>query len=519
MSAGSQTLYAWFAGSADRFGDCTALEVGGETLTYGELRDLVERLAARLVASAGGVAPRRVGLLASRSVTSYAGYLAILRAGAAVVPLNPEYPASRNAATAAAAELDTVIAESVGADGDLGVPLLVAGSEELAALRAQAPPALPPCPATPDDIAYIIFTSGSTGTPKGVPVLHRNIDAYLAHVVPRYDVGPGSRLSQTFEPTFDGSVHDLFVAWGGGGTLVVPRRGQLMSPVKFINTARLTHWFSVPSLASFASRLGTLTPGSMPTLRRSVFGGEALTLSQARAWQAAAPGSRLENLYGPTELTISCTEYGLPGSVEDWPRTANGTVPMGSCYSTLESLILDEKGEPAGTGELCVRGPQRFPGYLDPANNAGRFLTRDEDGTLEHHAGTSPLTDRHWYRTGDRVTVEEGGLLVYLGRTDHQVKIRGHRIELGDIEAPLREQAGVRDAIVLAVEGPDGEKDLTAAVSGSGCDAEELYSALRARLPPYMMPRRITALEELPRNTNGKIDRRALLAALGDTPH
>ncbi|MEU6083527.1 amino acid adenylation domain-containing protein [Streptomyces sp. NPDC047108] len=519
MSAGSQTLYAWFAGSADRFGDCTALEVGGETLTYGELRDLVERLAARLVAAGGGRTPRRVGLLASRSVTSYAGYLAILRAGAAVVPLNPDYPASRNAAIARAAELETVIAESVGAGGDLGVPLLVAGTGELAALRAEKPPALGPCPATPDDIAYIIFTSGSTGTPKGVPVLHRNIDAYLAHVVPRYDAGPGSRLSQTFELTFDGSVHDLFVAWGGGGTLVVPRRGQLMSPVKFINSARLTHWFSVPSLASFASRLGTLTPGSMPTLRRSVFGGEALTLAQARAWQSAAPAGTLENLYGPTELTISCTEYRLPRAVEDWPRTSNGTVPMGSCYSTLEFLVLDEKGEETGTGELCVRGPQRIPGYLDPADNAGRFLVREEDGTVEHYAGASPLTGRHWYRTGDRVTVGEDGVLVYLGRTDHQVKIRGHRIELGDIEAPLREQAGVRDAIVLAVEGPDGEKDLTAAVSGSGCDAEELYSALRARLPPYMMPRRITALEELPRNSNGKIDRRALLAALGDTPH
>ncbi|MEV6316580.1 amino acid adenylation domain-containing protein [Streptomyces sp. NPDC051776] len=519
MSAGSQTLYAWFARSADRFGDRTALEAGGETLTYGELRDLAERLAARLMAAQGGIPPRRVGLMASRSVTSYAGYLAILRTGAAVVPLNPEFPARRNAAIAAAAELETVIAESVGAGGDTGVPLLVAGPEELAALGADAPPALPPCPAAPDDIAYIIFTSGSTGTPKGVPVLHRNIDAYLAHAVPRYEAGPGSRLSQTFELTFDGSVHDLFVAWGGGGTLVVPRRGQLMSPVKFINSARLTHWFSVPSLASFASRLGTLTPGSMPTLRRSVFGGEALTLSQARAWRAAAPASTLENLYGPTELTISCTEYRLPGEVEDWPRTANGTVPMGSCYSAVEFLVLDDDGRQATTGELCVRGAQRFPGYLDPANNTGRFLARDEDGTVERYTGTSPLTDRHWYCTGDRVTVGEHGRLVYLGRTDHQVKIRGHRIELGDIEAPLREQAGVRDAIVLAVEGPDGEKDLTAAVSGSGCDAEELYSALRARLPPYMMPRRITALEELPRNSNGKIDRRALLAALGDTPH
>ncbi|MEK8174060.1 AMP-binding protein [Streptomyces sp. M19] len=135
-------------------------------------------------------------------------------------------------------------------------------------------------------MAYIIFTSGSTGAPKGVPVLHRNLCAYLGHLTTRYDIGPGSRLSQTFDLTFDGSVHDLFVAWGAGGTLVVPLRHQLMAPVKFINTRRLTHWFSVPSLVSFASRLGTLVPGSMPTLRWSVFGGEPLS------WRRRTPGGR-----------------------------------------------------------------------------------------------------------------------------------------------------------------------------------------------------------------------------------
>lgn len=253
----------------------------------------------------------------------------------------------------------------------------------------------------------------------------------------------------------------------------------------------------------------------MPTLRWSVFGGEPMPLTQAQAWQTAAPASTLENLYGPTEITVSCTEYRLPRRLEDWPRPANATVPIGTPYPLMELLLLDEDGKPGTDGELCIRGPQRFPGYLEPANNVGRFVSLDENGAVHHYTGSSPLTDQHWYRTGDRAAVQDGQL-VHLGRMDHQVKIRGYRIELGEIEARLREQVGVRDAIVMAVEGPDGEKDLEAAVSGTGCDTE-LYSALGVRLPPYMIPRRITAFEELPLNPNGKIDRLALAAALGTT--
>ncbi|MEU0835322.1 amino acid adenylation domain-containing protein [Streptomyces sp. NPDC005969] len=510
-----QSLYAWFDRSAETFGDdCTALEVGDDQLTYTELRNLAERLAARLVAAAGGEAPRRVGLLAGRSVTAYAGYLAILRTGAAIVPLNREHPAARTAHIAKAAELDLILADPSGSDADFGVPLLVAGPDEPAAPETKPLHELPLPEAEPDGIAYIIFTSGSTGTPKGVPVSHRNISTYLAHVAPRYDIGPGSRLSGTFDLTFDGSVHDLFVAWASGGTLVVPMRSQLLSPVKTINKLRLSHWFSVPSLISFASRLGTLKPDSMPTLRWSIFGGEPLTLAAAKEWQAAAPDSALEVLYGPTELTISCTAYRLPRKRADWPTTANGTAPIGTCYPTLDVLLLNENGQPSDAGELCIRGPQRIPGYLDAANNTGRFLTLDEEGAVHPYDGTGPLTVQHWYRTGDRVAMHDGHL-VHLGRTDHQVKIRGHRIELGEIEAMLREQPGVRDAIVLTVPAADGEPELEAAVTGTDCTDQQLYAALGDRLPPYMFPRRIAVIDQLPLNPNGKIDRRALLTELG----
>ncbi|GAA4505901.1 D-alanine--poly(phosphoribitol) ligase [Actinoallomurus oryzae] len=492
-----QNAYGWFARSADALGhDHAALEVGGERFTYAELRDRAERLAARL-SGAGGAPTRRVGLLASRSATAYAGYLAVLRAGATVVPLNPEHPVSRTRGIVEAAGIDLVLTDAANAGAGLGAPELVADADE-----AGDGPAVPEFrDAGPDDIAYIIFTSGSTGVPKAVPITHRNLGSYLGQVASRYEIGPGSRVSGNFDLTFDGSVHDLFVTWARGGTLVVPQRGGLLSPVQAVNALRLTHWFSVPSLVSFAARLGTLGPGSMPTLKWSLFGGEAVPLEAARQWQVAAPDSRLEVLYGPTELTIACTAYRLPPDPADWPRTPNGTVPIGTCHPTLEGLVLDENGAPADTGELCVRGPQRFAGYLDPVHDAGRFLP----------AGTP---QEAWYRTGDRVTWQDG-VMVHLGRIDHQVKIRGHRIELGEIEAALRQLPGVRDATVLTVPTAGGEPELAAAVTGGGCVPERLYAALCDRLPPYMLPRRISVLGELPLNANGKLDRRSLLIELG----
>ncbi|RKT89276.1 amino acid adenylation domain-containing protein [Saccharopolyspora antimicrobica] len=468
----SEHAHDWFARSADAFGDCTALEVAGEALTYAELRDRAELLAGRLTGA------RRVGLLASRSVTAYVGYLAALRAGAAVVPLNPEHPASRIRGVVEAAGIDLLITETP--CGETEIVAAAVGSRELA----------------PDDVAYIIFTSGSTGTPKGVPITHRNLAAYLRQVAPRYGIRPGSRVSGNFELTFDGSVHDLFVAWSQGGALVVPQRGQLLAPVRTVNALRLTHWFSVPSLISFAARLGSLEPASMPTLEWSLFGGEAVPLDAVRRWKTAAPGSEVEIVYGPTELTVTCTSYRLPADPADWPGTPNGIAPIGTCYPELEHLLLDDAGVPSDRGELCLRGPQRFGGYLDPADDEGRFAPGG------------------WYRTGDRVAVQDG-VLIHLGRTDHQVKVRGHRIELGEVEAVLRQLPGVRDAIALAVPTDEGSHELAAAVSGTACVPEQLHAALGDRLPPYMRPRRITVLDQLPLNANGKVDRRALHAELG----
>ncbi|MFF7980019.1 amino acid adenylation domain-containing protein [Streptomyces sp. NPDC007901] len=504
------TLHERFAASAAAHPRRTALETAGRALSYAELRRLAEHTAARVLGALGGRRPERVGVLANRSVAAYASYLAAQRLGAAAVPLGPEVAPARLTAIAGAAGLDVVLAGPEAAD-PTGFPCPVLPFTE----TGEPPADLPPYEPRPDAVAYIVFTSGSTGTPKGVPVLQRNAAAVLDHATDRYGIGPGSRVSQTFDLTFDPTAWDMFTAWSTGATLVVPARSDLVRPARFIREHRITHWFSVPSVITYAQRLRDLAPDSLPELRWTLFGGEPLTLEQAAAWHRAAPGSVLENLYGPTEVTVSCTQYRLPADPADWPVTANGTVPIGTPYPHLDALVLDDDGRAADEGELCLRGPQRFPGYLDPAENPGRFVSFDGERATVYDDREPPGAELY-YRTGDRVRRDADGALLHLGRLDQQVKIRGHRVELGDIEAALRTAAGVDEAVVAVVpaSGPSPEASLEAAYTGTPQDPLALRAHLADRLPVYMLPRGFTHLDAFPLNANRKIDRRAVGALL-----
>jgi amino acid adenylation domain-containing protein len=502
-------MYGWFLDTVRERPDATAIEVRDDTLAYGELRLLVDRLAAALVRAAGR-RPRAVGLLAARSLATYAGYLAALRLGAVVVPLNPKFPAERNRAMCVAAGVDVVVideagaAEAVAGTGAAALPLVGAWRERL------PEPWEEPYDGDPDAVAYLLFTSGSTGTPKGVPIRHRNVAAYLAHCVERYAVTPGCRLSQTFDLTFDPSVFDLFVSWSTGATLVVPSEAEVLTPARFVTAKRITHWYSVPSVVSLARRLRGLRPGAMPDLRWSVFAGEQLTLAQARDWAAAAPNSVLENAYGPTELTVTVTAYRLPSDPGSWPDTSNGTVPIGRPHDRLDAVLVTEDGRVGEDGELCVRGGQRFDGYLDPAHDRGRFFRGETSFAV---ADGTPLP-ADWYRTGDRVRREDGEL-VHIGRLDDQVKIRGYRIELGEIEAVLRAQPGVREVVVVAAAAPGGQTTLHALYTGTPADAAELTAAVARRLPEYMVPSATHHVDTFPVNASGKVDRRRLAKELG----
>jgi amino acid adenylation domain-containing protein len=478
------TLYSWFERSARRWPDAPALEIGDEVLSYATLDEMAESIAARLCGPGGEVQHWRLGLLAARSVPAYAGYLAALRTGATVVPLNPSHPVHRSLGIRAAAGADVILTDGPRPD--------IPGSVDVSSPAAGRSPACRPPDGRP---AYLLFTSGSTGLPKGVPIGHSSVDAFLRHAIDAVGLGPGCRMPNTADLTFDISVFELFATWGAGATVVAPRSSaDLLNPVRYVRELGLTHWCSVPSAISVAGRLRQLAPGAMPGLRHSVFLGEQLTTAQARAWRSAAPDGVITNLYGPTEATVACTGYRLPPDPADWPVTGNHTVPIGTAFPGVATVIVDEHGRRAAEGELLVRGAQVFDGYLDPASDQGRFALVDGE---------------RWYRTGDRVRVEHGQL-VHLDRLDNQVKIRGYRVEPGEVEAVLRGHPAVGDVVVLPTTRGTGEVELIALFTGELVTEAELAEFAADGLPPYMQPRRFLSVADFPKNTNGKIDRRRL---------
>lgn len=514
-----------------------ALTVQQETLTYAAL-DAAARQVAAVLTAGGRVPVERVGVFASRSVTAYVATAGALYAGAAYVPLNPRFPVERTRAMLRRARLDAVVVDRAGAallaevlagvspaprvvapDDGVAEALRAAGvpvAADAAAVRDAVPPAALPAP-LPDDVAYVLFTSGTTGEPKGVAVTHANALHFLDAAAARYPLGPDDRCSQTFDQTFDLAVFDLFLTWSAGACLVVPQPIELVAPVRFVQRHVLTLWFSVPSAAALAIKKGMLQPGVMPSLRYSLFCGEPLPEATARLWAAAAPASRVENLYGPTELTIACLVYpwraddgatAHDGEADARREGPDGIVPIGRPLPGLGALVVDDALRPVADGEpgeLLVCGPQTTPGYwCDPERTRERFVD----------VHLSPTRAHRFYRTGDRVRRLASGDYVYIGRTDTQIKVLGFRVELGDVESALLRQPGVVQAVAAGWPVEDGRAaGIVAFVSGDA-DVDELPRRVAALIPPYMVPSRVMRVDDMPLNPNGKIDRRALLVRL-----
>jgi amino acid adenylation domain-containing protein len=516
--------------------DAAAMVVRGASCSYGQMEDTARRWARAIIEAAQG-RPQRVGLFAYRSAVAYTGTMAALFSGATYVPLNPTFPADKTAAMIAAADLDAVIVDStclpqVAKLTTLStLPLLVPEAEVSpipgmsgrllgkSELERTAPlDQLPPL--TPEDIAYLLFTSGSTGAPKGVPVTHGNAVYFMEFMSQRYSIQPSDRFSQTFDQTFDLSVFDLFLAWSNGACVYGITPVELLSPTRYVSQNQITVWFSVPSVPAQMARRGTLVPNCMPSLRWSLFCGEPLTARSAEMWQAAAPNSVVENLYGPTELTIACFLHRWdPQSSPE--KCRNGIVPIGRPYDGLAAALVDEQLQPVGEGEigeLCVNGPQTTPGYWRaPEITAERYV---ELPVAKHQT-------RRFYRTGDLVAKLPEGEYVFMGRADNQIKVLGHRVELGEIEAVLRAHPGVEHAVAFGWPAVGTTADaIVAFISGNvGC-VDDLLARAKAALPPYIVPRQIFTLAEMPLNANGKIDRRALkeklpllMGELGDAAH
>jgi amino acid adenylation domain-containing protein len=471
-----------------------AIRTGTHALSYEEVHERSLRHAGAILARPAGP-PAVVAVLADKGFDSYIGILSALYAGATVVPLNPAFPLAQLTLMLEISQVSMVLADEHGAAllssfGGTGpdLPVLMLGDGDATA------PLNEPVPVTASDVAYILFTSGSTGRPKGVPITHRMTQHYFRIADARYDFTESDIFSQTFDVNFDCAMFDMFCAWGAGASIqTIPAAAYRDLPA-FIADSGISVWFSVPSLISLVRRTGHLVPGALPGLRWSLFAGEALRAADAVGWQAAAAGSTVENIYGPTELTVTIT--GHRWSPRDSPGSCvNGLVPIGSVHEGHDFLLLAPDGAAADReGELCITGPQMTAGYLDPADNQGRFLNRD---------------GRTWYRTGDRIRILPDGELSYLGRLDSQVQLNGWRVELAEIEHALRKCPDVQDAV--AVTRPtDSGLQLAVFYTGVPSSAAVLARQLRELIPPGMIPRKFQHVDEFPLNPNRKIDRAQL---------
>jgi amino acid adenylation domain-containing protein len=522
-----RTLHAGFLESATRTPNGTALFVNGTTVTYGQLRAKAAALAATLQQGAPAGAPPLTAILAERSEVAFAAILGALFAGHGYVPLNISYPTARTRRMLQRSGSRTLI---VGAEAEAQLADLLAECETTLLIvlpeRDDVRPLAERWPhhtfvghqdvaaaagwhqitSASNDVAYLLFTSGSTGVPKGVGVTHANIAHFVQAMAQRYGIVSSDRFSQMFDTTFDLSVFDMFVAWHAGASVYCPSRATLLNPDQFIRQHRLTVWFSVPTVAMIMDRLGSLQPDRYPSLRWSLFCGEALPVALAEAWSAAAPASVLENLYGPTELTVACTAYRWD-SLFSPPECSDGLVPIGVPLNGMQVRVVDDRlveVAPGQVGELLLAGPQRTPGYWqDDAATSRSFVRLRGDDTI-------------YYRTGDRVRrAAPNGPLCFVGRVDHQIKVLGHRVELEEIECVLRQEPGVRQAVAVGwPQTSTGIGGIAAFVTGNGIDPVALRASARQKLQSYAVPQTIRVLTALPQNASGKVDRQALIGLL-----
>ncbi|MBB5935251.1 amino acid adenylation domain-containing protein [Streptomyces zagrosensis] len=510
----AHTLPDLLAAQAARTPDQPAVVCDDSRLSYAELDAAATRLA-HLLAARGAGPERTVAVALPRSADLVITLLAVLKTGAAYLPLDLDHPAERLTYLLGDADPALLVTRSDSTPPERAtstVPTLVLDNNVVSQALAALPATGRPLPYTvlPLHPAYVIYTSGSTGRPKGVPVPHQAIVNRLRWMQDAYQLGADDRVLQKTTAGFDVSVWEFFWPLLTGATLVLARPGGHKDPVYLAHVMReeaiTTAHFVPPMLDVF---LAEPDAAHCRDLRRVFCSGEALSRQSAERFHAVLPQAQLHNLYGPTEAAVDVTQHAVEPD-------ATGPVPIGRPAPGTRLYVLDaglRPCPPGAPGELYLAGVQLARGYhRRPALTAGRFVA-DPYGELYGAPGA------RMYRTGDLVRWLPDGSVEYLGRTDHQVKLRGFRIELGEIEAALRALPGVGQAVALVRTDTPGDQRLTAYLTGetlgiaeTPLDVPAIREQLGRSLPDYMVPAAFVVLDALPLSVNGKVNRAALPA-------
>jgi amino acid adenylation domain-containing protein len=515
-------LQHWVTRQAERRPNGIALVMNQEQMTYGQLEESSNQLA-RLLRATGCRKGDRICFLMPKSPAAIVTMLGILKADCIHVPLDPSNPASRLATIVDSCESRQILAAGpVGAlldellsqtaqrgtisvgwmdeNDQRGIPQPVFVRRDLNSFSGS------PVDSgnTSEAAAHILFTSGSTGTPKGVVITHANVIHFVEWAVKYFGIDSSDRNSGHPPLHFDLSQFDIFGTFAAGAQLHLVPPGVSLMPsnlADFIRRSELTQWFSVPSVLNYMAKFDVVKANDFPSLKRLLWCGEVFPTPALMHWMQRLSHVTFTNLYGPTETTIASSYYTVPTCPEN-PRE---WIPIGAACDGEHMLVLDEHLKPVSpgeTGDLYIGGVGLSPGYWrDPQKTAGVFI--------QCPASTDP-SDRI-YKTGDLAQVGADGLVYYVGRADSQIKCRGYRIELGEIEAALNASSDLKECAVVTIpsDGFEGSVICCAYVSArdANVDARLLMRQLRRLLPNYMFPSRWAALQQLPKNSSGKIDR------------
>jgi len=507
-------VHELFERQAERTPEAAAVIFGDEQLSYAELNARANQLARHLRES--GVGPESlVGILMERSAEMVVAILAVLKAGGAYLPLDPEYPQERLSFMLADSGAQVLLTQehltALLPAESLNEQLQVVALDDAEVLRQQGTENLGASGVTGENLAYVIYTSGSTGRPKGVMISHSGLSNYLDWAVEYYRVADGQGAPVSSPLAFDLTVTSLLTPLVAGRSVHLLAEGQGIEALA--GTLRLHNDYSLVKLTpAHLEALGHLLHRSEAAgqTRALVVGGEALHWETIQFWQEHAPQTRIINEYGPTETVVGCCVYEVSGPDEATAEQSQ-TVPIGRPIANTQLYILDERQRlvPQGVaGELYIAGAGLARGYMKRADlTAERFVP--------HPFSAEP--GARLYRTGDVTRHLRDGRIEYLGRTDEQVKIRGYRIELGEIEAVLGAHPGVREAVVVARADAGGGRDrqlvaYLVARQGQAPTNGELRAYMSGQTPDYMIPSAFVTLDALPLTPNGKVDRRALPA-------